>query len=139
MSPANQNPFAPTDRVLRQFATMWVVFFAAIAARQEFHHHRRLLAIALAILSLTIGPLGMVWPRIIKPIFVGWMGLAYPIGWVVSRVVLGVIFYGLFTPMAWVFRLIGRDALVLKPQPHAATYWCTKPGADDQAQYLRQF
>ena len=139
MSAEIQSLFKPADRMLRQFAAIWVVFFAAIAARQEFHHHRRVLAIVLAILALTIGPLGMVWPRIIKPIFVGWMVLAYPIGWVVSRIVLGVIFYGLFTPLAWVFRRIGRDALRLKPQPSAATYWCEKPGAIDQAQYLRQF
>lgn len=136
---AAHNPFNPTDRMLRQFAMLWIVFFGAIAARQEFHHHHHTLATVLAVLAVTLGPLGIVWPRVIRPVFVGWMVLAYPIGWVVSRIVLGTIFYGLFTPVAWVFRLMGRDVLVLKPQPQAATYWRSKPVASDQAQYLRQF
>ena len=137
----SHSPFAPSDRMLRQFAALWIVFFGAIAARQEFHYHRDVVAIAVAALAVTVGPLGLLFPRAIRPVFIGWMGLAFPIGWVVSRVVLGVIFYGLFTPVALLFRLIGRDVLVLKARPEAATYWCPKPGAGagDRAQYLRQF
>lgn len=122
--------------MLRQFSGIWIVFFGAIAARQEYHHHHTV-AIVLAALAFTLGPLGLVWPRVMKPIFVGWMRLTHPIGWVVSRLVLGLIFYGLFTPFAWVFRLMGRDALRLKPQPQASTYWLVKPRAD-LSQYFRQ-
>jgi len=139
MTAADSALFKPSDRMLRQFGGLWIVFFAAIAARQEFHHNRHLAAIVLAALAVTVGPLGVIWPKLIKPIFVGWMALAYPIGWVVSRIVLSVIFYGLFTPVAWIFRLMDRDALGLKPQPAAASYWRVKPTAKDQAQYLRQF
>lgn len=139
MNAANDNLFRPTDRMLRQFAAISILFFGAISARQEFHHHRHVLAILLAVLAATIGPLGLVWPRVIKPVFIGWMALAYPIGWTVSRIVLGVIFYGLFTPMAWIFRLIGRDELALKSQPAAVTYWRPKPNTVEQSQYLRQF
>jgi hypothetical protein len=139
MSSESTSPFAPTDRMLRQFSGLWIVFFGAIAARQEFHHHRHVLALVLAVAALTIGILGLAWPRGIKPIFIGWMALAYPIGWIVSRVILGALFYGLFTPVAWIFRMIGRDALGLRPQPQAATYWLPKSQAPDKSQYLRQF
>jgi hypothetical protein len=139
MSAANDNLFNPTNRMLRQFAAIAIVFFGAIAARQEFHHHRHGLATVFTVLAVTIGPLGLAWPRVIKPVFIGWMALAYPIGWTVSRIVLGIIFYGLFTPVAWIFRLIGRDELALKSQPTAPTYWRPKPGAVEQSQYLRQF
>jgi hypothetical protein len=136
---APKSLFSPTDRMLQQFAALWIVFFLAIAARQEFRHGRHVLAIVLVALAVTVGPMGLAWPRMIRPVFVGWMALAYPIGWVVSRIVLGVIFYGLFTPVAWVFRLMGRDALALKSQPNAVTYWQSKPVATDKAQYMRQF
>ena len=139
MSSAHDNPFNPTERMLRQFAAIWVVFFGAIAAWQEFHHHRHTVALTLGVLSVTLGPLGVAWPRIIRPVFIGWMVLVYPIGWTVSRVVLGAIFYGLFTPMAWIFRLSGRDELGLKPRPDVSTYWHSKPAATDKARYLRQF
>jgi Saxitoxin biosynthesis operon protein SxtJ len=139
MNAADRNLFNPAKRVLRQFGALWIVFFAALAARQEFHHHAHLAAIVLAVLAVTVGPLGIAWPAAIKPVFVGWMALAYPIGWLVSRIVLGIIFYGLFTPLAWIFRIMGRDALALKPKPAAASYWHEKPAATDQAQYLHQF
>ena len=125
--------------MLRQFAAMWIVFFGGIAARQQFVLHRPIPAAILAVLAVTVGPMGLAWPRAIRPVFVGWMTLAYPIGWVVSRTVLGVAFYFLFTPVAWVFRLIGRDALELKSQPAATTYWHSKPTVTDKSAYLRQF
>lgn len=139
MDALNRNPFAPTDRMLRQFAALLAVFFVAIAARQEFHQHRHTIATLLAALALTVAPLGLVRPRAIRPLFIASMAVAYPIGWVVSRLVLGVIFYGLFTPVAWLFRLAGRDALLLKPKPRAETYWSRKPSAANPAQYLHQF
>jgi hypothetical protein len=139
MPSAHQNPFAPTDRMLRQFSGLWIVVFGAAAGLQEFQHARHVPALTLAALAITIGPLGLMWPRAIKPIFIAWMALAYPIGWVVSRVVLGIVFHGLFTPVALIFRAIGRDALRLKPRPEAATFWLPKARAVDKAQYLRQF
>jgi hypothetical protein len=128
----------PTDTMLRQFALLWVVFLGAIAVRQQLHG-RHILAIVLTVLAVTIGPAGLIWPRTIRPVFVGWMTLVYPIGWFVSRVVLGAIFYGLFTPVAWLSRMLGRDALLLRRKPHVTTYWGPKPAPSDSAQYLRQF
>ena len=139
MSSAPTNPFNPTDRMLRQFAGLWIIFFLAIAARMYSHGRSPAIVITIAVLAVTIGPLGLVWPRIIRPVFVGWMALAYPIGWVVSRMVLGTIFFGIFTPVAWVFRLTGRDVLGLKAHRSAQTYWQPKPNAPDKSQYLRQF
>jgi len=125
--------------MLRQFSGIWVVFFAAMAAWQQFYYHRPMLAIVLAVLAVTLGPLGLAWPRAMRPVFIGWMALVYPIGWTVSRIALGIVFYGLFTPVALFFRVTGRDELRLRPLPQASTYWQTKPRATDKAQYLRQF
>jgi len=135
----SDNPFTPTDRMLRQFSGLWIVFFLAIAARTYSHGRPAWVWASIGVAAVTIGPIGLVWPRLIKPIFVGWMRLAYPIGWVVSRVILGSIFFGLITPLAWVFRWRGRDALGLHRQTANATYWQPKSVATDKSQYLRQF
>jgi hypothetical protein len=139
VSSTHDSPFNPTDRMLRQFSAIWIFFFGGIATWQEFHHHRHTLALILGVLAVTLGPLGLTWPRAMRPVFIGWMALVYPIGWTVSRIVLGTIFYALFTPMACVLRLVGRDELRLKPHPDAPTYWQSKPVAADKARYLRQF
>ena len=133
------DPFAPAPRMLRQFSGLWIVFFGLMAAWQGVHHGRHTTAMVLAILAVTIGPLGIAAPSLIRPVFIGWMALVYPIGWVVSRVVLGALFYGLVTPVAVVFRVMGRDELRLKPRPDAQTYWVSKPQVVDKARYLRQF
>ena len=136
MHPSHPNPFAPSPRMLRQFAGLWILFFGALAAWQAFHQNPRW-AMILGALALTLGPLGLAWPRAIKPVFIGWMALVWPIGWLVSRLILGVLFYGMFTPIAAVFRLARRDALALQPQPQAATYWRRKPPATGKEHYFR--
>ena len=38
-------------------------------------------------------------------------------------IVLGAIFYGMFTPVAAVMRIIGRDAMRRRFEPASRTYW----------------
>jgi hypothetical protein len=130
--------FRPSDRKLRQFAGLWLGFFLVLAAWQAYRQHTAAAAI-LAALALTVGPLGLVLPRLVQPIFVGWTVLAFPIGWVVSNTILALLYFGLFTPVALVFRLVGRDALALRRRAGAATYWTPKPRPADVSRYLRPF
>ena len=67
------------------------------------------------------------------------MVLAFPIGWTVSLLLLALVYYAVFTPIAVVFRLIGRDALVLRRQPDAASYWREHEAPADVRRYFRQF
>jgi len=134
----SENIFLPSDKKLRQFAGLWIIFFSAIAARQWFHHEHHVAAIILAIVALTIGPMGVAFPKLIKPIYVGWMTAVYPIGWVMSHVMLGIVFFLIVTPMAILFRVLGRDALGLRAKPKAASYWVAKP-VTESANYLRQY
>jgi RsiW-degrading membrane proteinase PrsW (M82 family) len=139
MSLGFKKMLAPNDRMLRQFAVLWIIFFGAIALAQEFHHHHHVLALVLGILAVAVGPLGIFWPRAIKPVFIGWMVLVFPIGWIISHVILGILFYGMFSPVGLLFRITGRDTLALKPRQNVETYWHLKPQAKDKSQYLRQF
>jgi hypothetical protein len=67
------------------------------------------------------------------------MVLAFPIGWTVSRLVLAAVFYGLFTPIGLVFRLMGRDPLARRPPHDVVSYWTEKPDRADVRRYFRQF
>ncbi|MEO6811640.1 MAG: SxtJ family membrane protein, partial [Isosphaeraceae bacterium] len=124
-------PFSPPIRMLRQFAALWMVFFGGIAAWQGLVRGRVEIALALGTLAIAVGGLGLIWPKSVRPIFVGWMVLAFPIGWTVSLLVLALVFYGLFLPIGLVMRLSGRDALWLRPQPGRSTYWTAKPMPTD--------
>jgi hypothetical protein len=86
-----------------------------------------------------IGMLGLFKPQLLRPLYLGWMIAVFPIGWTVSRLILAVLFYGVFTPLGWCFHILGRDALSLKLQPEAASYWISKETPDDTRRYFQQF
>ncbi len=78
-------------------------------------------------------------PRALRPLYVALTALGLPIGFVMSYVILGVVYFGLFTPIALIFRLIGRDALCRKLDRRAGTYWTPRRATDDLRRYFRQF
>jgi len=127
----------PNDRMLRQFALLCLVVFGALAAWQWSQHHRTAASV-FAALAVGLGPIGLVRPQVLRPVFVGWTICAFPIGWVVSHLVLGLMFYGLMLPVAVVFRLMNRDALLLQ-RGHGTSYWRAKPRTTDLRRYFRQF
>ena len=132
-------PFDPSRATLRQFAGLWLVFFGGLALWQGLVRGQTGLAALFAVLALTIGPLGLLRPGWVRPIYVGWMVLAFPIGWTVSQVMLALMFYGLFTPIGLVFRLLGRDALHRARRPGVESYWTPKPAPAGPKSYFRQF
>jgi Saxitoxin biosynthesis operon protein SxtJ len=132
-------PWRPARRTLRQFAGLWIVCFAGLASWHGWIHVHPRLAVAYLIAAVTVGPLGLVKPEAIRPIFVGWMAAVFPVGWIVSRLVLAVLFYGLFTPVGLIFRLVGRDALCRSYQPETQTYWTQRPMTADMDRYFRSF
>jgi hypothetical protein len=131
-------PFNPTTRTLRQFAMLWVAACFLLAGWQWFRHDNRVAAVIVAAVSV-VGFWGCWRPADLRPIFVGWMVLAFPIGWTVSLVMLTVLFFGIFTPMALFFRLRGRDFLRLRRDPLAETYWEPMVLKTDPKSYLNQF
>lgn len=54
----------------------------------------------------------MVWPRLLRPLSVAWFGLARCLGFVVSNILLSVVFFVVLTPVGLVRRLLGRDPLM---------------------------
>jgi hypothetical protein len=68
------------------------------------------------------GILGTVLPQALKPVYRGWMIFGEKIGWVNSRILLGLVFYGLLTPISLVMVLLGKRPLQLQFDPKADTY-----------------
>ena len=66
--------------------------------------------------------LGLVLPHRLKPVYRVWMKIGQVLGWINTRIILGVIFYGLLTPMGLVMRLFGKDAMHSALTQEATTY-----------------
>src|SRR5262245_31817192 len=129
-------PMNPSARLLRQFAAAWLVFFLAWAAWQGLRAGRPQLGWALGVLAVVVGGSGLIWPALVRWIFVGWMILAFPIGWLVSWLMLSVLYFGIFTPMAIWFRLVGRDPL-RRRRADMPSYWRRKEIPADVSRYFK--
>src|SRR5262245_59739017 len=126
-------PVAST-RVLRQFAGVWLVFLGTLAGWSAYQE-REVRALIFASLALVVGPLGLIRPLAIRPLFSILISVTKPIGAVVTRVIVGIMFYGLFTPIALIFKLVGRDVLALKRKEGVATYWTRREAVTDPRRY----
>ena len=127
----------PSRRELRQFAGIWLPAFAAFAGAVIYRSGGIATAIVIWALAAQIAVIGVAAPQRIKPLFVGWMAIAYPIGWTVSHLVLGVIYFGLFTFVGLLMRLFRYDPM--DRSTGGTTYWRARTERPDAAAYFRQF
>jgi len=67
--------------------------------------------------------LAAVLPRSLREIKRAWLFLGFLIGLVASPISLGVLFYGVITPLGLLMSLFGRDALRIRSNPALHTYW----------------
>ncbi|MFN6145895.1 MAG: hypothetical protein ACK5AL_06025 [Planctomycetota bacterium] len=142
----------PTPRVLQQFAFLalpglallaWLALrllgaFGAIAAPASPWTHPAVLAAAgVGALQLALYFAGRREPS--RWVYVGLMLVAYPIGLVVSTVLIAVIFYALITPIGLVFRAIGRDVMGRRPDRSLPTYWHDRGAPRPAASYFKLY
>jgi hypothetical protein len=126
-----------SPKTLRQFAGLSLLLFGGLAVWRFSQGRTDATTIVLAVAGFGIGLVGLAVPQAIGPVFRLWMMAAFPIGWAISKIVLAVLFYGLFTPVSLVFRLTQRDALQRRRRKQE-TYWAPKVKPEDVSAYFRQ-
>ncbi len=66
---------------------------------------------------------GLVWPRALKPVFIGWIKFALVLNWIVTHLLLTVVYWGIIVPMGIAMRLFSEDPMKRKWLPPDASYW----------------
>ncbi len=77
----------------------------------------------LAVIGLLLFIFGIFYPSLLYYPYIIWMGFATLIGFVVSRIILVILFYGLILPIGLVSRLCRGNFLNKKFDPEISTYW----------------
>ena len=75
--------------------------------------------------------LGALAPHLAIPFHRAWMKAAAWLGWINSRIILGVMYYGVMTPVGLLTRLLGRDPL-RRRRISPDTHWVTRPKTRQQ-------
>jgi len=97
-------------RQLRQFGFLVGGIFGAIGLWPMVWRHQGPRQWALALAIALVLP-ALVAPRILAPVYRAWMALGEVLAWINTRIILGVVFYGVVTPIGLVMRLTGRDPM----------------------------
>ncbi len=142
--------FEPEQRILRQFAWIAAIAFPLLAAwlaSPEIDWYRVwawhwtstpvLVLGAIGIGQLLLYLVGAREPT--RWLFVVLLVVAFPIGFVLSHVLIAAIYYLVITPIGLVFRLIGRDALGRRIDRSLPTYWHERGAPRPASSYFKLY
>ncbi len=130
----------PKDRRdIRQFGTGVAVILAVVIGIRALRHHDPHV-VTLGAIALAAAALAWTVPVVLLPLFRLWMLLASGLLWVNTRILLGLVFYVMLTPLGLVSRLFGQDPLERRFDRNASTYWARRaPLSKDPARFRRQY
>jgi hypothetical protein len=113
---------AQSSRELRKFA--WVLaalilVFGGLVLPWRWGVHSREVSIGIA---AVLGLWGAAAPASLGPVYRGWQALGHGLGYVNSRIILGILFFGIVIPTAVILRLLGLDPMKRKIGAAVETY-----------------
>ncbi len=138
----------PDARTLRQFGWIALVGFGllAIAAWRGWlvfgyleAGGRETAAMIFGALAAACALFSLVYPKANLPIYVGLTVVAFPIGFVLSYVIMATLFYLIIAPIGFLLRIFGQDPMDRRLLPAAKTYWIDARPERPRESYFRQF
>lgn len=95
---------------LRSFGLLVGSIFSLIGLLPLLSHSEGFRLWALLLAAALMIP-AIISPRSLAPAYRVWMAIGYALGWINTRIILGIIFYGLFVPVGLARRLLGKDLI----------------------------
>lgn len=83
--------------------------------------------------------LGLVLPILLKPIFILFSYIGEVMGWIMTRLILSILFYAVVTPIGLIAKIFGNSFLELRISPPQESYWTDKNADESTKKYENQF
>lgn len=84
--------------------------------------------------------LGLVLPNALKSVYKAWMAMAVVMGFIMTGVIMVIIFYLIVTPIGFIASMTGKKFLDMKIDKSAKSYWIARAKAQKvKTDYERQF
>ena len=90
------------------------------------------------IMGGTLGLWALLAPTTLKMVYIGWMKFGNVMNWINTRIILGILFYGIFLPTGIVMRLFGKDSMQRKLDSERSSYR-VKSENDDKSNVERPY
>jgi saxitoxin biosynthesis operon SxtJ-like protein len=129
----------PSKKELRTFSLCALAFLCIVGWIVARRSESIPAGAAVATVGIALAVLGLMVPQALRPVWVVLMVVNYPIGWVVTHVVMAIIFYLVVTPIGVIMRTTGRDPMERAFDRSAKTYWKRRRTDAGSARYFRQY
>ena len=126
------------NKAIRDFGILIgiiLLIIAGILFYKERASYQLIILLGIAFIGLGLG-----MPIILKPFYLVWMNFAVVLGWLMTRLILGLLFYIVVSPISLISRLFGKEFLDLKTSSLNRSYWNYKDNDSISHQnYEKQF
>lgn len=120
-----------TERKIREFLVLFVVISVGIGVwyvvQNSWEASSSIIIFAFLLLS-PIFAVGFIFPMLYKTSYLVWMGLAVTLGFFMSSIIIGLVFYLVITPIGIVKRLTNKDFLDERWNSEEPSYWKERKG-----------
>jgi hypothetical protein len=121
------------------FGLLWLLFFSFWGAMSWLKSGTNLGAVAFWVAAFAVPAAGLVWPEVLRKVYLLASYATWPIGIFVSSVILIFIYYVVVTPIGLVLRLTRPDPMGRYFDRAAETYWVPRKQEDAPERYFKQF
>lgn len=133
----NRNPSALE---LRRFALIWFPLFCLMVGLAAFRRpHGHVVAAAVWGAGAVVFLFGLTRPHLTRHLFVAMSYTTFPLGWVMSHLLLAGIYLLVMTPTGFLLRWIRPDRLGQSVDRSAGSYWVVREAATSNERYLQQY
>ena len=124
---------------IRTFGLGLAVILSVFAALNLYKGHQSV-ALTLLIFGAISAVLAILCQILLKPVYIVFMKISHVLGWINTRILLGLIFYVVITPIGFVIKIFGKDLLDRKIEPDKQSYWIKREKVhNEKSRYEKQF
>jgi hypothetical protein len=109
----------------KKFAIGVAIILTLVASVQWYLDIR--LYVYFIVAAIVILLFGLFLPIVIKPLFIAFSYLGFVLGWIMTRLILSLLYYLVFTPIGWILKLTGKRLLDTSFKPEQESYWIKRP------------
>ena len=131
----------PSQHELKWFGILLMPFFIALYFLFDIKFDSPRLGYSSLGVGATISLCYLALPKYRSFIYRLWIGLFYPIGWIISHLVMSLLYYLVFTPVGLLMRATGHDPLTRSFDSAMKSYWFERDAICelDKKRSLKQF
>jgi hypothetical protein len=129
----------PSHRQLAVFGLLWLAFFGFLGGTSWWKNGFVFQTDAFWTVGTVIPIAGLIWPEVLRIVYLVATYATLPIGLVLSYAILMVIYYFVVTPIGLIMRLMGYDPMQRRFDRTAKTYWTPREQEDKPERYFQQF